>query len=224
MCFNIPEVRVERTTRSYSWLPCTLPGGNDRPKLPWLKPELSDGNSSSCVWLFPMELSHVNRFQAYIVLASRNLTTFQVSVLTGGPVECKDPDMVVMSDAEDCGGLNRRQRQCGLEEQHDTTTQKGRPRKICIFQCVNPELIPLITVTVQFNKKPWIEDEKHLKICEIEADTLLKYDLDLASAEDSMMWPLGNVLNIHTESTLIIWDCVVTFVWLMWLYGISFNF
>ena len=133
----------------------------------YLKSELSDGNTSSCLPLFPIG-QHVNRFQAVIILPTCNLTVYLVGVLTSPHVDCGDPMTVVMSESEDNGGQYRRQRQCSREPRYDAFRDSEPQSRTCVFQCFNYELCDLeVTVTVQFMQPPWINEDNKLAICEI---------------------------------------------------------
>ena len=145
-----------------------------------LQPELSDGNPGSCVPLF-LKGKLVRRFQADIILPPGRMTIYQIGVVTNGHVDCDDPMMVVMSEAVDCDDPFRHQFQCSRKPQHD----RGKPNT-CVFQCFSHELNDFkVTVAVQFNKKPWINDSGDKQwVCEIEAyifwyfpKRLWKYDL-----------------------------------------------
>ena len=161
--FHIPGIPVNRAIRlGRDRLPCKNKLLANAVQIS----ELSDGLAKDCVKLF-FNGWQVSRFHADILLPTWNLTVFQVDVATTPPVECEDPAMVVMSEVA-CGGPTRQQRQCDRQPQYNTSP--NRKRKTCVFQCFNHGLNDIVAVTLQFNKKHWIDGE-NLRICEIEAYT-----------------------------------------------------
>ena len=164
---HLPGIRIiQDWTIRPGRLPCALVG---TPR--W---ELSDGDISSCLPVFP-DAQHVDRFQTYILLPTKNLTIYQVGVVTNLHVRCEDPLMIVMNESGDYFGSRRRQRQCGRKPRYDSFKYSKPQTKTCVFQCLNHGLNSSeVTVTVQFNIVSWINDDNHLMICEIEAYTFWK--------------------------------------------------
>ena len=151
------------------WTLCPLSGRVSKTKPPI--PELSDGDTGSCLSL---KGKHTRRYEANILLPTRNLNVYHVGVVTDLHVDCQDPAIIVMSETEGCGGSPRRLRQCGPKSRHDPVqdSDRGRQTKACVFQCINHGLNDLnVNVTVQFNTVPWVTEKSLMKICEIEAYT-----------------------------------------------------
>ena len=145
-------------------LPCFSPGKSLE--------KLNDGFISpwSSLALFAKG-RHVNRFKSTILLPVKNLTEYQVGVVTSPQVECDDPVMVVMNDAGDYDESTGPQHQCSRVARYDAFNGKA---KTCVFHCLNRKLNDLeVTATVQFNSRPWI-DTTDYRIYEIEAYTFWK--------------------------------------------------
>ena len=149
---------MERSVRLGKRPPCITQRALN-PK--WLRPELSDGNTSICLPIFP-GVNEVSWFQADIRLSTPSSSVFQVGVVTTRSVNCGNPATVVMSEVENFGAPFLRECQCG---QHITLSRGGR--QICGYQCFNHGLNDSVTVTVQFNRGPGINEKTKLKICEI---------------------------------------------------------
>ena len=143
-------------------MPCASPGTYLR--------ELDDGSVSSQSYL-PLfaEGQHVNRFKATILLPIKNLIIYQVGVVTSPQVDCEDPLMIVINEAVDCDEPTEQQHQCPRVPSYDAFKDNEPQAKTCVFQCIIRGLSASeVTVTVQFNRAPWIRTDG-FGIYEIEA-------------------------------------------------------
>ena len=164
MYLCVPGIRVKETMGLGDQMPCASPG-----TYLW---KLDDGSVSSWSYL-PLfaEGQHVNRFKATILLPIKNLTVYQVGVVTSPLVDCEDPLMIVMNEAVDWDEPTKPQHQCLRVPRYDAFKDNEPQAKTCVFQCIIRGLSASeVSVIVQFNRASWIRTDG-FRIYEIEAYT-----------------------------------------------------